>query len=98
MVIISLPEPQLQMFFADHPRLHNRFNLSREENGLRIPIAERLQHFVPVEKSEIQFREIHFVIDLESRLQIVIRQKLARDLTKLFGKKTDILLLNRQPG
>src|SRR5947209_7948489 len=95
-MMISLAQSQLEMLFADNAGRSNRFDFSRKKHWLRISVAEGLQHFVPTEKIEIQFAKIELVIDLQSRLQIFIRQKLARDLPKLFGEKIDILLLNRQ--
>src|SRR5205807_6181985 len=58
----------------------------------------RLQHFVPADKIEIQLRETNLVIEPQLRLQIVIRQQLARRLTELFCEKIEILLLNGKPG
>src|SRR5229473_3943894 len=85
------------MFLAHHARRSDRFNSPRKKKGLRIPIAKRLQHFVPAEKIEVQLREIDLVIELQSRLEILIRQKLASRLTELFREKIDILLLNGKP-
>src|SRR5207302_7047726 len=95
-MITSLAQSQLKMFFADNSGRSNRFDFSRKKQRLRISVAEWLEHFVPAEKIEIQFAKIDLVINLQSRLQIFIRQKLARDLPKLLGEKIDILLLNRQ--
>src|SRR6266705_1556514 len=85
------------MFLAHHAPRSDRFNSPRKKKGLRIPIAKRLQHFVPAEKVEVQRRESDLVIELQSRLEILIRQKLASRSTELFRKKIDILLLNGKP-
>ena len=98
MMIISLAQPQLQMFLAHDSRLGDGLYRARKENRLRIAVAERLQHFVPAEKIEIQLGKSDLVVDLQTRLQIVIGQEFVRHLPKLFCEKINILDLNRQSG
>src|SRR2546421_11495827 len=86
------------MFFTDHARGGRRFDAASKEKRLPVPIAKWLKHFVPTKKIEIQFREIELVIDVQSRLQIFIRQRCACHLSKFFREKIDIRLLNCEPG
>src|SRR5439155_22929007 len=74
LMTIALPQTQLQMSFAYDARRGDRFNCARKKKRLRIPIAERLQHFVPANKIEVQLRETDLVIEPQLRLQIFIRQ------------------------
>src|ERR1051326_5097847 len=92
--MILLPQYERQMIFADKAWSQNLFDSSREEQRLWITIAEWLEHFVPAQKIEIQFRKTDLVVDTKPWLQIFIGQPLTRDGTELIREKIDILFPN----
>ena len=97
-MIVLLPKPQLKMFLADQSRRSGRFDSPREKQRLRIAVPEGLKRFMPPKKIEVQFRESNLVIEAQPRLQILIRQKFARDPAKFFLQKIDIRRANSEPG
>jgi len=90
-----LPKNQGQMILANHSR-GDLLNAARKKKGLRVAVTKRLKHFVPPEKIVIQFPKRDFVIESESRPQILIGQKFARDRPELAGEKIGVLFLNCQ--
>ena len=65
-----LPQIQNEVFVVNHARWRRRRHFPGKEKRLRIRVAERLQHFVPLKKFDIQFPKREFVIKLQPRLQI----------------------------
>src|SRR6266478_8473318 len=84
------------MFFAHNAARGVESVAVRKKKGLWVAITKRLQHFVPPQKIEVQLRETDLMIEPQPRLQILIGQKVARNLTELFREKIEILFLNRK--
>src|SRR6184192_1390866 len=85
------------MFFAYNAGHGDRLDAAGKKKGLWVAVAKRLQHFVPPQKIEVQLRETDLMIEPQPRLQILIGQKVTRNLTELFREKIEILFLNRKP-
>ena len=51
---------------------------------------------MPVEETEVEFGKQHFVIEAQTRLQLLVGQKLARGAPKLLGKRGEIFLVDAQ--
>src|SRR5438045_8942293 len=84
------------MFFAHDAGHGDRLDAAGKKKGLWVAVAKRLQHFVPPQKIEVQLRETDLMIEPQPRLQILIGQKVTRNLMELFREKIEILLLNRK--
>src|SRR5437763_13850129 len=85
------------MFFAHNAGHGDQLDAAGKKKGLWVAVAKRLQHFVPPQKIEVQLRETDLMIEPQPRLQILIGQKVTRNLTELFREKIEILFLNRKP-
>src|SRR5947207_14762639 len=86
------------MFFAHNAGHGDQLDAAGKKKGLWVAVAKRLQHFVPSQKIEVQLRETDLMIEPHPRLQILIGQKVTRNLTELFLDKIDILFLTRKPS
>src|SRR6267143_1165671 len=53
---------------------------------------------MPVQKIDIEFRKRQLVVQSQTRLQRFFGKKLARNITKCFGKEIEIFLAHCQPG
>ncbi len=98
---ISLAKTQKQMLVLHDPDRSSRFNFARKKKRLRIGIAERLKHFVPVKKFEIDIRKCQLVIEAQPRLQFVVRQHITGDSAKSLQRKHPLFLpesQGRQPS
>ena len=70
--MIALSKPQEKVFFFHDSRLSGWFDCASEKNGLRIPTPERLQHLVPSQEIEGEFRKTELMINVQTRLQFLV--------------------------
>src|SRR2546421_11835460 len=74
------------MPFPDQPRWAGRFHRRRDKDRLRISIAERLQHFVPMQQIEVDLRQRYFRVEVQSWSEPLVRQLPAYSIQKLLAK------------
>src|SRR5213080_3271181 len=95
---IPLTQTKDKMFFLYDAWRRDWLDFARKEKWLRIFISKRLQHFVPVQKFDVDVSERELVIQSQAGLQSFFRKKLARSAPKCFGKTIEIFLPHCQPG
>src|SRR5215469_7292880 len=81
---IALTQTKDEMLVLHNSWRRDWLDLARKEPRLRVAVSKRLQHFVPVQKIDVDLRERQLMVELQTRLQRFIRKKLARDVTESF--------------
>src|SRR5947209_6491413 len=77
-MVITLAETKDEMFFVHDARRRDGLDFARKEKRLRISISERLQHFVPAQKFDIDLSERELMIQSQAGLQCFFGKQLAR--------------------
>ena len=85
-------------FSFEHSRRRDRLDFARKEKRLRISISERLQHFVPAQKIDIDLGERQLMIESQARLQMLHQKEARARHAKCFGKAIEIFLAQRKPA
>src|SRR2546430_8831481 len=84
--MILLTQVKKKMFVLQDSRCDGRFDRVCEKHRLLIPSAKRLQYLVPAKQLGVKIREREFMIEMQTRLQILIRKTFACPLSEGIGK------------
>ena len=90
-----LPQAQNQMLLFQNLWRRDRLNAAHEKNRLWIPLSERLEELVPAEQIPGQLAQGQFVIQMETRLEMLDGQQFASNFLKRGDESREIPLLNR---
>ena len=96
--MVLLPQAQNEMFLLQDLRRDGRFDGAREKHRLEIAAAKRLQHLMPAKQLGVEFGESEFVIDLQPRLQFIVRKELACRLPEKIGESRKLIFAHREAG
>ena len=94
-MIIALTEAQNEMLVVHDAWHRDGLHFTREKKRRGIPVAEWLEHLVPLKKISIEVGKRQLVIKAQTRLQRFIRQKLTCHATKRLRERIDIFFKNR---
>ena len=71
---------------------------SREKHRLKIAAAERFEGPMPLKQVVVELGESQFVIEVQTRLELIRRKHFARGHAEGFGKGREVILAHRQAG
>src|SRR5207253_7719350 len=94
---IALFESELEMPFPHHPRRPRRFHRRRDKGRLRISITEWLQHFMPMQQIEVDFRQPDFSVEVQAWSEPFVRQLPAHGIQKLLAEFRQIFFVQTHP-
>src|SRR5438876_12424132 len=94
--MVLLPQVKNKMFILQDPRCDGRFDRTCEKHRLQIAAAKRLQDLVPAKQLGVEIGEREFVIEMQTRFQILIRKTFACPLSEGVAKGSKMFFPHSQ--